>query len=221
MKQENFNKYYVDEYLTSGKTRDNFVFLGCSDKFMDGAKRLLSKDNFSVKSCIFTLTDSEEKCVARTLDLCSSDLQKKLLARDYVCTKIMYNLLYGQKGKEAESQIFSDGIKAILCGDIKGAKSFHLKAPFQHDIAEFNKSNKIELNMFLTNTSNVYLQQAINNFLSSREPYSIKVFTTNKNFATYYDQSGNLIMSPDDYMTKNPIDMLQNIGYDNLLLEEF
>ena len=41
-----------------------------------------------------------------------------------------------------------------------------------------NKYGRIELNFFLEDTQSIILQQAINVFVSSREPYSVTIFTT-------------------------------------------
>ena len=60
----------------------------------------------------------------------------------------------------------------------------------------------IELNIFVYGVFDKYTQQAINNFISSREPYSIKMFLIDK-MSSMYDQLGNFIQSPHDYMTRD------------------
>ena len=55
----------------------------------------------------------------------------------------------------------------------------------------------------LEDVNNQYLQQAINLFLSAREPYSVKVFTNSERLATYYDLNGNIIQCPHDFMTRD------------------
>ena len=61
------------------------------------------------------------------------------------------------------------------------------------------KIGKIELNIFLSDAENVFLQRAINNYLAAREPYSIRVFSNKNKFPCYYDQSGNVIQAVHDY----------------------
>ena len=70
---------------------------------------------------------------------------------------------------------------------------------------------KFELNIFLDNTQNIYLQQAINNFISSREPFSVKLFATQERLSTYCDQLGNFIQSPHDYMNMNVNKFIENV----------
>ena len=58
----------------------------------------------------------------------------------------------------------------------------------------------------LKDTKNKYIQQAVNVFIASREPYSVKIFTNNDRLVTYYDLNGNLIESPHDFM-RRAVDM--------------
>jgi len=71
-----------------------------------------------------------------------------------------------------------------------------------YDITTYARKNKFELNIFIEEADK-YLQQAINNFISAREPYSVKLFLKNDKLSTYYDPIGSIIQSPHDYMLRD------------------
>jgi hypothetical protein len=107
--------------------------------------------------------------------------------------------------------ILKEQIKAFYNNEFWKVKQFHATSFFPNDVAEYSKKfGKIELNFFLIETKNVELQRAINNFISSRTPYSIKIFTTNAKLSSYADQAGNLIQSPHDYMTRDVREYIEN-----------
>lgn len=207
------NKYYKSEYLTCGKTRDNFIIANCPREFIDIARESLSRDDNGVKSCQLNISRREEEGVEKTLQCCANDLQRSFIARDYVCSLFMKETLRGVKEKELFVKSLESGISAILAGDFEKARDFHVGAPFPSDIRMMvRKYGKVELNIFLIDTQNKFIQQAINNFISAREPYSIKLFTTNEKLASYVDQGGTLIECPHDYMTLKPEDFLCQEG---------
>ena len=204
MSQLQINETFKEDYLTCGRTRDNFIFENCPIEFMENAKDLLSKSCDEVKSCVVTIDRAMENGFLKTLNKCSNDLQEKSVARDLVASLIIRELLKGEKTEEFPEEELDKGIDALLCGNFGEVKEYHFKSPFPYDVARLMKKvGKIELNIFLENTQNVQLQQAVNIFISSREPYSVKIFTNNERLPSYYDQTGNLIQSPHDYMTRN------------------
>ena len=196
------NEYFKSEYLTCGRTRDNFLFENCPREFVAEGSRLLIVPNEDVKPCTMMLTAAMEWKFNKAVKACESDYQKSILARGLICSMIMVDLLKYNSGEtERKLKLFKD-IRLMLSGDFDKMKEGYAGSPMPYEISQMaRKMGNVELNIFLTDTRNKFLQQAINNFISSREPYSIKVFTTDKRLPTYYDQMGNLIQSPHDYMT--------------------
>ncbi len=195
------NNYFKIEYLTCGRTRDNFLFENCPKEFIAAAKRLLEVPANGVKPCAMVITDKLENRFAKTLEQCKDDFEKSVLSRDLVCSICMYELLKGDERFNEKRDEVHKGIIALLSGDYVGAKKYHLNSPMPYEITKTARDmGKVELNIFLIDTTNKYIQQSINNFISSREPYSIKVFA-NQKLPSYRDQMGNLIQSPHDYMT--------------------
>jgi len=213
MENIQISDYFKNYYLTCGKTHDNFIFENCPIEFMKEAKDLLSKSCNNTKACVVSLTKQEEDCINRTLKNCETDYQKKLIARDYICAKIMLQL-----NKDCNNEVYQslcEGVNNILNNDWQQVKRFHAICPMPNEVGEFSKKiEKIELCFFLIDVNNVYLQQSINTFIASREPYSVKIFTNNEKLPTYYNQTGDIIQSPHDYMTRNVRDY---ITYNNLL----
>ena len=196
------SEYFKMDYLTCGQTRDNFLFENCPKEFVLYARKCLCKAQDNVKPCIITITPKLEKDVEKTLIQCKDDLQKSFFARDLICSIFMHQMLKGNERYERETSSLYSGIRAILNGDIERAIEYHTTAPMPYEVTQMaRKIGKIEVNVFLIDTKNKFVQQAINNFISSREPYSIKVFTTTKSLPSYRDQLGNIVQSPHDYMT--------------------
>lgn len=206
------NKTFIDDYLLAGRTYDNYVFENCPIEFLKIAKESLNKEWLDVYSCNIVLTEEIERKVQKTLDNCEADLQKTFIARDYVCTLIMLEL-----AKKCDSiypshvNMMEQGIKAIYENEFWKVKNYHKYAPYPTDILEWFKDNgRFEINFFLIDTKNKYIQRAINNFISQRAPYSVKVFTNNVRLPSYQDEAGNLIKPPHDYITMDVNKFIEN-----------
>lgn len=203
MKKFDIDKNFFYEYLMNGVNyTDNVMFLNCPTEFLNVAKEELSK-NIALKCikpcCVKIDRDMEEKLEFH-LKHCATDFQRQLIARDFVCTLIKREILKHYKDKNSEKHMLNLAIQDYMDDEFYKVKNFHPFAPMPSDITQASKNlDRIELNLFLDNTQNVYVQQAINNFISSREPYSVKLFTNNINLPTYYDQLGTLIQAPHDY----------------------
>lgn len=96
----------------------------------------------------------------------------------------------------------AEGIKILEGGNLKNAINYYVKAPHITEINGLIKKHdcKLELNILLNGCKNIYLQQAINKFVASRNPFVIKIFS-NKELATHYTYDGQLIQCPHDYLT--------------------
>lgn len=205
----NINEYFVSSYLTPGATRDNFIFENCPAEFLEKAKHLLSSQEGSVKSCVIEIDSQTEEMIEKTLAGFENNLHKTFISRDYICSEIMRKLLLiTNSNPEALSSIES-GLKSIKAGDIAESKKYHAIAPMPFDITSFSREvAKFELNFILKNTHNKFIQEAINNFISSREPFSVKIFSS-QGLPSYRDQAKNLIESPHDYMKRNIQDFIE------------
>ncbi len=204
------NEYFESEYLTAGRTYDNFVFEQCSNEFLKAAKLRLGKSREDVKSCVVCLDRIKELGAEKTLEYCEEEFQKKLLARDFIMALIFKELLK-HKTNEQESIEFVDAqLDAFSRGDFETAKHMHSSSFMPHDVKQMAKElGKIELSFILEATENKYFQQAVNVFISSREPYSVKIFTNNDRLLTYYDLNGNLIECPHDFMRRDVSEFIE------------
>lgn len=198
------NEFFKDNYLVVGNTYDNWIFENCPNEFLDFVRQSLGVECGAIKPCVVSLDRDMEKRVEYTLNNCSEALQKKILARDFITAVIMRELLK-YKTQEQEARALTEiQLSAFLEGDFNKVKQLHAQSFMPYDMTRMAKSlGKIELCFILDDIQNQYLQQAINIFISSREPYSVKIFTNNKNLSTYYDLNGNLIECPHDFMRRD------------------
>ena len=198
------NEIFIRDYLTAGQTADNFIFENCPTKFLQEAEQLLKISANGVKSCVISIDTQAESSLNKVLEQCENSFQQKLLARDYVTALVIAQVLKTVP-QEKESLIKNQqNIENLVSGDFNKAKSCHAECFMPHQVAKLAKQyGNIELNFFLQDISNVYLQQAVNLFVSSREPYSVKIFTNKATLCTYYDPMGNIIECPHDFMRRD------------------
>ncbi|MBQ9786005.1 MAG: hypothetical protein IJW25_00895, partial [Clostridia bacterium] len=155
------------------------------------------------KPCNIIITASNEEKVEKILKQCSSNLQKTILARDFVTALVMKEILKDIPSKQMQLKELYNLIQAFYNSEFNKVKQYHSSSYFPyHADRYFRKFGAFEVNFFLVNTKNVYIQKAINNFISSRTPYSVKIFTNTK-LQSYQDEAGNIIQCPHDYMTRN------------------
>jgi len=206
MKKIIVDQHFENSYLKCGATYDNFIFENCPLEFIDLAYDSLRNNCNNVKSCCIKLDGEIEKSLKVLLDKCSNEMQKKIFARDFIVSLIVYEMLKDESVhiKDLTSlDTLKKGITDMLKGDFDSAREFSLEAPMPYDIKRImNKIGKIELNFFLLDCKDMELQRAINVFIASREPYSVKIFSNSK-LASYADQNGTLIETPHDYMSIN------------------
>ena len=205
------NEYFESEYLTAGRTYDNFIFENCPKEFLAVAKEKLSVKSNGVKPCNVYLNRKMEESFEKILENEENDLRRKIKARDFICALITKEVLEGEDKRGLLYFVATDEIDAILKEDYftyLANRSFSL---IPSDIRDFQKEiGKIELNFFLEDTKNPMLQRAINIFIASREPYSVKVFTNNQRLPSYAEQNGNFIECPHDYIRKDVNRFIEN-----------
>ena len=207
------NSYFINEYLTAGMTRDNFVFAEYNNEFLMLAYNSLSKKANDVKPCCVQLCYLDEQVIAKLFLQCKNELQKQLVAREYILQKVILSELENEPEHKRNYQKLNKLHSNLRAGDISALFSGYEFNNVQ-DLME--AIGRIELNFFLYDIKDTYLQQAINSYIASRTPYSVKIFSTNK-LCTYYDLSGNFIECPHDYMTLSSKTIIQDAQNDNSL----
>lgn len=209
------NDYFKNYYMTCGNTRDNFIFENCPLELIDLAQKGLSINSENKKPCNILITKKIENKLNRTLEKFESELQKKIIARIFF-TSLFLRELIKLENKAEQLNFLEKGITSLLSENIENIKEYIINSPHPLDIEKAIKEiGEIELNIFLVDTENKFLQQAVNNYLSSRLPYSVKIFTNNEKLCTYYDQNGNFIQAPHDYINVNVYNYI-SIDYNNL-----
>ena len=210
MKISDINPYFIDAFLTCGQTYDNFVFTNCPVDFMRIAEAQLSIDNDDCNSCVVHISRKDEVLLDKLFYKCTSSYQLRAFARDYIDLLVMRELV--KKIEDiGDLKHIEQHINALRNGDIDSAIDYHIEAPLpNHIIFLINAIRKTEIDFFLFNTDNTIIQSAINNFLSMRTPYSIKVFTNNERLPSYYDEAGTPIECPHDFINLNVYDFIND-----------
>lgn len=200
------NEYFKNQYLTCGNTYDNFIFHNCSKELLDIAEQSLSQDTEGCIPVVLRFDRQIESRLSQTLDICADDFQRGVLARTYFFARFMRELLhkFNKTYRHHTVEGLDGGIEKLLSGDFEGSKKFYLMAPFFDEIQSFvRKNGKIELDILLDDTSNIFLQRAINIELASRTPYSVKIFNTGERLISSYSESGQLVQDTHDYLSRN------------------
>ena len=203
MKDMFIDKNFEDNYLTVGKTYDNFLFENCPNEFLSIAREKLSMNDNETKSVTLSLDNELENNLQNSLKNFYNPLQKRIICRDLISSMFLRELLNYIDSKDYSVKDLDRLISIILDGNKEEIIDILPNSPIPYDIERIiRKIGKIELNIFLQDIDNPLLQQAINNYLSSRTPYSIKVFS-NYNLCTFYDQMGNILQPPHDFLVRD------------------
>ncbi len=204
------NEYFENEFLVAGNTYDNFIFENCPNEFLSIAKAKLKESREGVKSVVICISREQERCIEQTINNCQEDFQKKILARDIITALIVRELLQYKSEKVEKINFVNSQISAFMHNDFEKVKEFHALSFMPHDVKKLHgELGGIELSFILQDTQNKILQQAINIFVSSREPYSVKIFTNSEKLPTYYDVNGNFIECPHDFMRRDVNDFIE------------
>lgn len=197
----NTNEIFINHHLAKSTCADNYVFYNFNFNQLSTIIKHIQTEYKSQNPCIINVLQNDDKSLCKTLSCFNDDHLKKLIARDYICAQIKQQLL---KTKNMQDKNVNNILNAILNGDTNLVKELHAQAPMPYEITKLAKKLEVkEIYIFLQNQQNVYVGQAINNFISSREPYAIKLFTSQPHLSTNYDQMGNLVQSPHDYISIN------------------
>ena len=195
---------FKNNYLTTGNLTGNFVFRNCPKAKIEEVQQLLTDENEHTLPCNIKITRRNEESLEKIFTKCVDDNQKRIIARDFLLSLFMSKLLVWKRIKGLKSvyvaELLLPGFEAYDNADYDKCREYVMSAPNPIDITcELVRFGKIELNIFLIDTKNLYIAQAVNNFLASRNKFGLRVITTNDNLTTMYDQCGNLVQPVHDY----------------------
>ncbi|MFQ6752411.1 MAG: hypothetical protein ACLRFL_02455 [Clostridia bacterium] len=196
----------IDELITTGAraSSDNVVVVNCSYNFMRMAIEGLNNTDDCRAICVIINAKTNEK-ISKFLDSILDRDHQKIYARTFVGSIIMLEMLKNYEdvnlGFEYDKELLSSGIEAFISQDADRVKEFYIHhAPWSMDIERVvRKYGKMELNIFLSNKIDTRLQNEINNFIFSRLPYCVKVFTSADRLSSYRTTSGDMIQIPHDF----------------------
>lgn len=205
------NKSFIDNYLLTSGAVDNYLFENCEINFIKEICDILKSGKSEKRQCIVRVTKDEEHMVLKLLSQCSNQMERTILVRDFVNSKIMLEVYRGVNKEEFER--CSKHLSAFYNADMWCAKENHKDGVvFPYDIINFVKNeHKFDLNVVFEDIESFEIQRAFNNYMSARLPLSVKFFHTSK-MASYADETLNLIQSPHDFISVNPNNFIEKIN---------
>lgn len=214
------NKSFAEEYLACGQARDNMVFTACSNRVLDWIKNYLKNSQQKDILAVVELSRQDEMGFEQILESCTDEFQKNLLSQEFITSCVLRSAMINAGSKDdflSPIEICNKFLDACQRGDFEGVKQLYTKAPMQYQVAYFvRKYGRLEMDFFLCDTQNKYIQRAINNFLSAREPYCVKVFSNTNLLPSYITSNGQRVESPHDYIDMNINNFLNDCSdYDN------
>ncbi len=200
----NLNEFFIKEYLSCGKSYDNYILLSCNKELLKFAMSNLKKTQDESCKCIsICFTREEEEKLEKVFALCAEDYQRQILANSYFNAKFLLQILseYNITYRGCSKELLERQINDYLSGDYTKAVNAYKNMPTAFDVSQLvKKVSHFELNVFCIDINNKHVQMSINDYISSRLPYSIKLFTNSKSLATYYSSNGQFMQSPHDYL---------------------
>ena len=199
------SKYFVDTFLTvNPRGGDNCVFTNCPEEVLSLAEEKLVEPRKVGVSHVIPISCE----IADAFEDACEDFDKvffpKIIARGLVNGLVMKSLLESKKSALSKSEremldAVNQGLEDILSCDYDGISDYLKCAPTHFDISSFIEDNgRHEIAFVLRDMKSKGIQQAINNFLSARSRYVIKVFS-DAELASCLDEGGNLVQCPHDY----------------------
>ena len=196
----------LEELMTTGArhSSDNVVVVNCSSDFMRMAKdRLVSNDDCRAINIVINANVNDS--VAKFLDKVEDNDHQKIFTRTFIASIIMHEVLKNYDnvslGFEYDIEDLSRGISAFMAQDIISVREYHIQhAPWSMDIERVvRKYGKMELNVFLPSMVDIRIQREINNYISSRLPFCVKVFTNEDRLSSYQTSFNEVIQVPHDF----------------------
>ena len=207
MKNATINSSFAKEYLESGNARDNMIFTSCPLEVMGQIYEYITSSPQNAIPCIIKLTNKDEQVVEKILNNCANEFQKNLLAQQFVTATILNTAMGFVEESESiksKKQVCKDFLSAFYSGSFSQVVELYKDVPMAYQVNSFvKKYGKMDIDFFLYTTQNKDIQRAINNFVSARESYVVKVFTDNKFLPSYITQNQQRIESPHDYLSMN------------------
>ena len=196
----------LEDLMTTGArhSSDNVVVVNCSSDFMRMAKDRLVSNN-DCKAINVVINANVNDSVSKFLDLVDDKDHQKMFTRTFIASIIMHEVLNNYDNVndifEYDVEDLSRGISAFLAQDLISVREYHIQhAPWSMDIERVvRKYGKMELNIFIPNMVDIRIQREINNYISSRLPFCVKVFTNEDRLSSYQTSFNEVIQIPHDF----------------------
>lgn len=188
------------------KKKGHFVFFNVSKDDVNQIKKFLISKDKHFKNCFIDFDEKDERKFDVICASCENEFQRNLLARAYVGTKIMMNLVSNfevYKNRELYLNCINNTITMESLNNYAIAKNLY-KFPTKTEVQNLLKNvPDFDLNIVVLNTKRKLLQQAINDYITADTDLSVKIFTDKNEFNSYKTTAGETISEGDDYFVKS------------------
>lgn len=199
--------FYNDKLLKElMKKKGHYVYFGVSKEQSEFIEKFLKANDNCFKTVFVLFDEKDEFKINYICKNCENEYQKNLIARAYVSTKIMMNLVSNfdlYKNREQYLNIVNSFIIMDSLSDKKIIEHLN-EFPTLAEINDFqNKIPDIDLNLLVQRIKNKPLQQAVNDYLSVRNENSIKVFIDSVDLVSYKTTNGQIVVPNQDFVKKD------------------
>ena len=99
----------------------------------------------------------------KTLLMLVNNTQRQIVSRDFICSLIMQNIIRTTTTKEIkQKEIYKNITDTILNGNLDHIIANLEYSPIPYNIQKYSQTiNRIELNIFLTDSENIFLMSFI------------------------------------------------------------
>ncbi len=211
--------YYTELFLVPGNSRGAVVFDGCSNQFMQKAKKLLKTLKGKIPAACVSFSNKDEKIIQQFVSAIADGdkLKEFIIARTYVDTKIfseLFKVVADENFKNLESaqklkQQVERGVEIFNNGKVEEFAEYYCETPLYEQVFQnlVNGTRSWELNIFINQVNNIALQIAINNHIDHRKNYNVKVFSNLDRFCTYRTHGGYVLENVHDYSSQKPFEI--------------
>lgn len=174
--------------LTSECCRDRFMVFNLNDSDME---KIFNRLNSKIKKIVpitIKLTKYDEELISTMSDKFYYEKAKQIIASTYLTSKLIKDLQDKIPSiKEKYDYIYN--VDNILENFKINDESFLINGdnfplPYNLNLKSID-GYKFDINIFLYNITNNYLQVAVNEYISRQDPWSVKIFTRESNLSTY------------------------------------
>ena len=197
-------RFLIESFLSGLKWRENYIFCGVDKGSLGHIFKTIGKKANHDEFCNVFFDEKIQNNLETLLDKEDEKFRKGLLADFFVSSILIDNFLSQGKIKNDCHYLLEhhkENIKILESGDYEKLIENINNFPRSYDVKDIiQKSNITEINIFLPNNRNKFLQQAINNIIYNDRTFFIRFFTCDTFPASMKMTNGEKLLNREDYL---------------------